>query len=211
MPVCDQIVESFKRFILAELNRRFSNIEKILPMAIATILDLRFKRTYFNDALALSRALNRISYEMKQLIRTEANAAAAFVVQIETDHTEAQKNPKDLWDVHKTRMVRSIAALADEIPEGYPVELRQYLNKPITSITTNPLEAWESMNGEFPHLYQIARQPIIATSVLAERLFSEAGLIATDKRNRLTPEHLSQLIFLASVSENVWNTATNKM
>lgn len=208
----DPIAEKFRRFILAELNRRFINIEKVPSIAIATILDPRFKKTYFNDRVAVSSALNRISHEMKQIIRTEANEAVASVTQIETEDA-TEENSEDLWQIHKANMMRSVAVSADEISEGHPVELRQYLNKPITAITTNPLETWENMKVEFPHLYIIARQylSIIATSVPAERLFSEAGLIITDKRSRLTGEHLSQLIFLSSVSENFWVTATNKM
>lgn len=189
------------------------NIEKVFPIAIATILDPRFKKTYFNDRVAVSSALNRISHEMKQIIRTEVNEAVASVAQIETEDAATEENLEDLWQIHKANMMRSVAVSADETSEGHPVELRQYLNKPITAITTNPLETWENMKAEFPHLYIIARRylSIIATSVPAERLFSEAGLIVTDKRSRLTGEHLSQLIFLSSVSENFWVTATNKM
>ncbi|XP_025156199.1 zinc finger BED domain-containing protein 4-like [Harpegnathos saltator] len=67
----DPVAEKFRRFILAELNRRFMNIEQNVPIAIATILDPRFKKTYFNDRVAISGALNHISNEMKQMIQKQ--------------------------------------------------------------------------------------------------------------------------------------------
>ena len=36
----------------------------------------------------------------------------------------------------------------------------------------------------------------VATTVASERLFSSAGNVITEQRNRLTSEHADQLIFL---------------
>lgn len=45
---------------------------------------------------------------------------------------------------------------------------------------------------------------IIATSVPSERLFSRAGNIITENRNRITSEHLQYLLFLNSLSVEDW-------
>jgi len=45
---------------------------------------------------------------------------------------------------------------------------------------------------------------VIATSVPSERLFSRAENIMTEPRNRITGEHLQQLLFLNSLSVEDW-------
>jgi len=39
---------------------------------------------------------------------------------------------------------------------------------------------------------------VVATSVPCERLFSEAGQVISQKRNRLSPDRVNQLLFLNS-------------
>lgn len=94
----------------------------------------------------------------------------------------------------------------NDIADGIPIELRQYLNRPVCSRDTNPLEEWEKYKIIYPHIYEIAREHlgILATSVPCERLFSKAGLIITQQRNRLSSDHLNQQLFLQSLSEYDW-------
>ena len=46
---------------------------------------------------------------------------------------------------------------------------------------------------------------VIATLVPAERLFSSAGLIRSDNRNRLTSAHFQQLLFLGALQLKDWH------
>ncbi|XP_070159825.1 E3 SUMO-protein ligase ZBED1-like isoform X3 [Polyergus mexicanus] len=48
---------------------------------------------------------------------------------------------------------------------------------------------------------------IIATSVPSERLFSKAGALKTERRNRLSGKRLNMLLFLGSLSEKDWGLA----
>lgn len=41
-----------------------------------------------------------------------------------------------------------------------------------------------------------ARISIVATSVASERVFSKTGQIVTERRNRLNPEKVRQIVFL---------------
>lgn len=95
-----------------------------------------------------------------------------------------------------------------ETDGGIPLELRQYLNRPVVSRQTDPFEAWDALKSEYPHVYEVALDylPTLTTSVPSERLFSEAGLIATEMQNRLTGRHLSQLLFLALIDETQWSS-----
>lgn len=60
-----------------------------------------------------------------------------------------------------------------------------------------PLAFWKTNKSRFPALAQAARSYLCApcTSVDSERLFSTAGLIIDEKRNRLTAKNAEMLIF----------------
>ena len=78
------------------------------------------------------------------------------------------------------------------------IELDKYLNEQIISRHENPLLWWSERQKVYPRLYEIVktRLCIIATSVLCERLFSKAGQVITDRRNRLESKKISKILFL---------------
>ena len=72
-----------------------------------------------------------------------------------------------------------------------------YLAEPLLSQHANVLDYW-SKKALGPFLSILARKYFTppCTSVLSERLFSSAGNIVTDKRNRLAAEKVKMLLFL---------------
>jgi len=62
----------------------------------------------------------------------------------------------------------------------------------------NPLEWWKIKQKKYPILSQLERKflAIPASSVPCERLFSSAGNIITQKRNRLEPNIAAGLIMM---------------
>lgn len=84
------------------------------------------------------------------------------------------------------------------------VELDKYLAEPILSRknaqgkNNDPLFWWSQRKHIYPRLYRImkSRLCISATSVPCERIFSHAGQIVSEKRERLDCEKISQIIFL---------------
>ena len=63
---------------------------------------------------------------------------------------------------------------------------------------TCPLVFFKEKGSSFPHLTRLAKMifAIPASAVASESLFSEADEIATDRRNRLNPQLLEELLFL---------------
>jgi len=88
-----------------------------------------------------------------------------------------------------------------------PTDLRHYLNQPTLPLGENVLKCWDTHGPIYPYLKKIVNPylSMVATSVPSERLFSKAGQVMTDSRNRLTGEHLNKLMFLGSLSESDWN------
>lgn len=79
-------------------------------------------------------------------------------------------------------------------------------NERYTSIKVNidvdfdPLQWWENHASEYSKLSKLAKKilSVPASSAASERVFSVAGNIITEKRNRLGPKTVNNILFLNS-------------
>lgn len=73
---------------------------------------------------------------------------------------------------------------------------RYFRNRQCDDYLVNPVQWWKEHQTTFPSLALLARKylSIQAASVASERLFSKAGNFATENRNRLTDDGLSDLV-----------------
>uniref|UniRef100_A0A1X7TD13 HAT C-terminal dimerisation domain-containing protein n=1 Tax=Amphimedon queenslandica TaxID=400682 RepID=A0A1X7TD13_AMPQE len=77
--------------------------------------------------------------------------------------------------------------------------IERYLAEPLLPFSSGVCYSWWKDNRKrFPHLATLAMKYLSAlpTSVPSERLFSSAGDIYTQKRNRLSPDKAEQLLFV---------------
>jgi hypothetical protein len=198
-----------------DTNKRFysdtSNVEKNGILAVATIVDPRFKRIHFESPRAIASAVSKIS----ELIRKEIEDKNNLRIDPEPESRaevvdQGQRNIEDeinLWEIHDT-LTRPTEAdqISNERNSGMPHELKHYLDQPVISRLsfTDPIKYWNSVKIMYPNLHTVALRylPVVSTSVPSERLFSKAGNILTEKRNRLTGKRLSSLIFLSSLNHD---------
>jgi hypothetical protein len=70
--------------------------------------------------------------------------------------------------------------------------------KPLEDLTVDPLQWFAVHAAEWPIISLMAEKflAVPASSAPCERLFSDAGLLFTTKRARLTDEHAEQQLFL---------------
>ncbi|XP_051156767.1 E3 SUMO-protein ligase ZBED1-like [Leptopilina boulardi] len=182
-----------------ELKRRFEHIENVSLIAKACILDPRFKKLHFVSALSAVQTISSLSQEMF----SSDNSALEDVVHLHpTNHPDSND---ELWCLHEER---SSSNLIDEseITDGIHNELKSYLRRKLIRRTSCPMQFWQRVKEDYPIVYPIAMKylSVPATSVPCERLFSKASMIDTPRKNRLTAEHLSRLIFLSGVSAENW-------
>lgn len=78
------------------------------------------------------------------------------------------------------------------------VELDAYLSGEIVNKDHCPFSWWKKYWKKFPKMSQLAKVYLSApaSTVYSERLFSEAGNIYENKRNRLLPDTAESLVFL---------------
>jgi hypothetical protein len=169
--------------------KQYWEVPKLVGM-IAAILDLRLKGLKFvgNDTIK-SQTIEKLRdlYSDEQL-RNELDPTG---------------NPS-IW--RNTTTISSsnsiITALFDDDKDDNEVvdvnEVDAYLSLQISKQKCDPLNWWKDNSKRFPLLSQIARKylSIPATSVPSERLFSDAGLHITARRNCLNPELVEYLLFL---------------
>lgn len=185
-----QNVIDTKSMLLKELEKRFGQVELVPKIAIATVLDPRFKNLHFKDPVANSKSLTKIREALKQRDTSSST------------ESEGEDESYDFWKTHK---LLAHGGKKRRMNQGNS-ELGLYLGNQVSPLKSNPLEVWEEMRSVFPGLYKQARMHLVnmATSVPAERLFSNAGSIMCAKRNRLSPSYLDKLVFLGSMSEEEW-------
>ncbi|KAL5237795.1 hypothetical protein ACI65C_005205 [Semiaphis heraclei] len=129
------ISSKLKVALLEQCQKRFEFIESVTHVAIATILDPRFKKIYFKLSIALSRALSVISDTLK----TSTDQTESIP---EPDLTDQEQNTSDgfsLWDNHNGLMQQTNQECI-ETEIGYPSELCLYLKSNLANLSEKPLE-----------------------------------------------------------------------
>jgi len=198
-PITDTGVQ-FKENILTELNKRFQHVKSVSHLAIATLLDPPFKKIHFESPLALSTAIQHINNITKINLENQTNEN----IQTEASVVKGDEQSNNFWKMHK-ELVASKRQVYENIQDNN-IELKQYLSQPVIHESADPIDYWKMSQHVFLKLYSIAIKYLsIVATVPAERLFSKAGNIKTNLRNRLTGKHLSSLLFLDSVGECDWN------
>ena len=187
----DSGVRTMKNEMKSSLMRRFSNIEENEKLTVATLLDPRFKDKFFTGQLVKTR--------VESSIRTMISDLKGLPV--ETDEVDIQEpSPKrpctEMWQSY-TEILEEAGAVFTDVDSAD--ELDTYIAEPLISFEReNCFSWWENNMQRFPYLAKLAERYLGAppTSVPSERLFSGAGNLYDEKRNRLAPDNAEILLFI---------------
>ncbi|CAF4865172.1 unnamed protein product [Pieris macdunnoughi] len=198
------VQKSLLNLVIAKLEP----LERHLHLAIATILDPRFKRIHFNSALAVSTAITALSKEIRLEHRRRGQLSPELRPTTTTIIPNSENSSPSLWSGHEKIMIDIAAATSSLLStsDGMPSELKQYLDQPIIPRKENPTKFWFDCRHFTPVLSDIALKYLIspASSVSSERVASAVNLAVPNNRSRLTAEHVNQRVFLMSVSDKYW-------
>ena len=179
----DHGVRTMKRKMLESLNHRFADIEDIDFLALATLLDPRYKDKFFTSSSSRQYA--------KEMLLTEYTYFLEDNELDETDEPPAKRpardnddeDPTKLWGCLSEIISQSTSSSTSE-EETETKEVNQYISAPLVDFKHgNPLRWWQSNCENLPILAKIARKYLSApsTSVSSEHLFSGAGELYDDK------------------------------
>lgn len=77
-------------------------------------------------------------------------------------------------------------------------EMEKYFNMDVPSDCKDLLQWWKTHSTSLPKLSAIAKKVLCipASSAASERNFSRAGLIVTDRRSHIDPDHVNNLLMI---------------
>lgn len=177
------------------------NMKEILPAKyqLWAFFNPKYKRLQSFKSIDKSTVVQQIEFEidlmgnsstndsMGNASNTQVNDGELVIQQASSRSKEHTK--RSVFDVFQDH----IETVNDSISE----EIERYMNSKNGNVI-NLLDWWFTHKEIYPNLYryflQIAAIP--ATSASAERLFSDAGNVITDKRSQLLPKNVEFLVFL---------------
>ncbi|XP_028153494.2 E3 SUMO-protein ligase ZBED1-like [Diabrotica virgifera virgifera] len=183
-----------------EIGTRFGSAESNTLMARCAFLDPRFKTKVFDSDYNSNSTKEHIQHEVAKLIISERRSE-----DIIHDHDNDEVNTGEETAAYDDQnLVWEDFDKAVETPKDIDskaaaiIEVRAYLAESLIPRKENPLEWWKTRAFLYPHLAQLAKKYlcIMSTSVPSERVFSTAGQLISDRRNRLTGENVEMIMFL---------------
>ncbi|XP_052903440.1 zinc finger BED domain-containing protein 4-like [Anopheles moucheti] len=157
----------------------------------AMILDPRIKGHVFENDVQL------YDETYKSIIETiiPLKIQATSTLESFKPNSFASLNHQTLFDDFAT----SIRCAQSRTPElEAKLELDEYLRMNCIELSEDPFLWWKTNETKFPALFQVVQNILYipATSVPCERIFSKAGQIYCDKRSKLSPNRMSEVLFL---------------
>lgn len=197
--ITTQIANELINSLSSSIRSRFGTPETNIIMGKASFLDPRFKTKAFTNQDCLKKVKDRIQDEIVAIIKnnlredtTEENGTKPAIEVLGKEET----NDDIIWQdfdksVKSSRNVASPLAVAI-------AEIRMFSEDANLDRKKNPLVWWEERQKVYPWLSKLAKKYlcIVATSVPCERVFSKAGQLISERRNRLKSKNVEQILFL---------------
>lgn len=175
-----------------EMDTRFRRIEQNDLYHQASALDPRFKQKAFKKPEDAERTFGHLCNMAARVTLPSQQAEE------EEDEEEQRSSAQEssVWrefDEDNTGLQSTRNPTADAV-----MEVRAFRTEARIPRHSNPLTWWAQRKVSYPRLTTVmkTRLCIVATSVPSERVFSKTGQLISERRNRLSPDKVSQLVFL---------------
>ena len=190
----DRGIQTMKEQMIHSLNLRFAGIEDNQLLSVATLTDPRFKDRFFGSNIVKASAKDMLQEEL----RKESPPSESSVDGVDRTKAPSPKRHKNnsLLEVFSDIIDTSSAETASPMNE-----VDCYLMEPLLNYKeSQPFAWWADHKSRYPTVAQVAKRYLsaTATSVPSETLFSAAGNVYDDRRNRITAEHAQHLLFIKS-------------
>jgi hypothetical protein len=189
-----------KNSIVAIVARRLGSLEKDKIVSKSTLLDPKFKKTTFGLTDNADNAEKCLVAELTSIISFNNDAGDNNINNIsETPASSTSTGSSySLWDHFDQKVTEVRSVICPNV--SATLMMRQYIELPHLHRGKNSLDFWKQHKMTLPELYKLRLQYLCipATSVPSERIFSKAGLLTNNRRNRLSLKNLNYIIFLNS-------------
>ncbi|XP_055919485.1 E3 SUMO-protein ligase ZBED1-like [Eupeodes corollae] len=192
-----------QRNLLTVIEKRLGIYEVNRTAAKSTFLDPRFKKKGFGTESHANNAQMWVIEELRDyLINSSASSIQCQPSTSNAVTAETNDEDDEIWGVLDKKISETQTTITPFSSAAGMV--KQYIDLEYLGRNKNPLEFWEEKRSLFPSLYKLAHKYLCipATSVPSERLFSKAGLLCNERRNRLAPKKVDQILFLNSAKKS---------
>lgn len=194
-------IQPFRNDLLTSLKRRYQSVETEKLYALGTILDPRFKGSVFLSKENLEQAKSTLTMEISDISILQADDTDLQSSE-QSQRDTTQKSPTEqqgvhsMWSYYSQLMIPSTST-----EQSYSLspeeEINAYLAETLLPPSADIFKYWKD-NKKYQNLKKLSKKFLITppSTVISERLFSTAGIIADKKRSRLDPERVRMLVFL---------------
>lgn len=162
-------------------------------LAMSTFLDPRFKKPGFASANKYTECRDKIQAAASNVVLESDPGPVSTTSSSST--SSALNSTSSLW----TAFDKDVAeAVAKRTTCSGILEVRQFIAEAPIQRSADPMKYWQRREAAYPRLSILARKylSLVATSVPSERVFSTAGQVISERRSRLTTEHVEQILFM---------------
>ncbi|KAK6196084.1 hypothetical protein SNE40_001379 [Patella caerulea] len=185
----DRYIHDLAGGLLKSLNNRYEDVEKNKLLVISTYLDPRYKALFFKAGDTEKTAVQWLMEEGD----VEKTDLSRGLQESPITSTPTKSAIDDEFDQFvKEQGAPQISHTGININN----ELTLYSTEPILGRSEEPLAFWKINRHRYPILAKLAAKYLCVppSSVPSERLFSEAGDLYDEKRNRLDPNMAEMLL-----------------
>ena len=183
-------ISSFKTNLKQEMKTRCDANLNSPVLAKSSFFDKRFSHLKFLD--------EDFKKEIIEDIKEELEAIAASMERNTNDEIVEEREPSK-----KKRFLGAGLADSDddEATGGVSKELENYLNERKLKVDEDPFAWWRNRRDEYPLMSKLARKylAVQGTSTPAERVISRLGAVLTKRRQSLTGDMFSKIMFLSDI------------
>jgi len=191
----DSGVQTMKKEPMKELDSRFGDVKTEPLFVVATLVDPRYRGKLLSGnemADAQKHLIELAETNEQQQPAAQSDASTPDVVEPAAKRPRLQDaSPLDLLDDELQ---------AATVPSEFTVanEVADFLRQPNIQRQLSPLGWWKHNEQKYRRVAHVARRYMSApsTSVPSERLFSSAGDLYSDSRNRLSGHRADMLLFI---------------
>ena len=196
-------IRTMKEEMVKSLKSRFAGVEENMLLSIATLLDPRFKDKFFGSNIIKTTVKEMLEEEVQKIIDNDRSHPSQS-----QESQRSSPSQSAVLPVPKRPKKDTLLTMLSEIIEDSGAsdsntsasdEVERFLGEPVVDYKLgNPFKWWCEHKARFPILAQLARRFLsgTATSVPSERLFSQAGIVYEEHRNRILPENAETLLFI---------------